>query len=158
MEAVCKLYNVKLILNHISAVITVSRKSKGRQEIGLPWWLRQWRIHLQWGRPGFDPWVGKIPCRRAWQPTPVFLPGEAPGQRSLAGYMRSQRVGHEGVTKPSAAQTGMCGCNRDAVEWAKPGVPSKSLGKEALKSVRRPWILRYRILCTCVKINIFGLV
>ena len=37
-------------------------------------------------RPGFDPWVGKIPWRRKWQPTPVFLPGESRGQRSLAGY------------------------------------------------------------------------
>ena len=35
---------------------------------------------------GFDPWVGKIPWRRAWQPTAVFLPGESHGQRSLAGY------------------------------------------------------------------------
>ena len=34
---------------------------------------------------GFDPWVGMIPWRRAWQPTPVFLPGEVHGQRSLAG-------------------------------------------------------------------------
>ena len=34
----------------------------------------------------FDPWVGKIPWRRAWQPTPVFLPGEPHGQRSLVGY------------------------------------------------------------------------
>ena len=37
-------------------------------------------------RPRFVPWVGKIPLRRAWQPTPVFLPGESHGQRSLAGY------------------------------------------------------------------------
>ena len=37
-------------------------------------------------RHGFDPWVGKIPWRRAWQPTPVFLPGESHGQRSLVGY------------------------------------------------------------------------
>ena len=36
-------------------------------------------------RRGFDPWVGKIPWRRAWQRTPVFLPGESHGQRSLAG-------------------------------------------------------------------------
>ena len=35
---------------------------------------------------GFDPWVGKIPWTRAWQPTPVFLPGESHGQRSLVGY------------------------------------------------------------------------
>ena len=34
---------------------------------------------------GFNPWIGKIPWRRAWQPTPVFLPGESYGQRSLAG-------------------------------------------------------------------------
>ena len=35
---------------------------------------------------GFDPWVGKIPWRRAWLPTPVFLPRGFPGQRSLVGY------------------------------------------------------------------------
>ena len=33
-----------------------------------------------------NPWVRKIPWRRAWQPTPVLLPGESHGQRSLAGY------------------------------------------------------------------------
>ena len=38
------------------------------------------------GDPGFDPWIGKIPWRRKWQPTPVFLPGKAHGQRSLVGY------------------------------------------------------------------------
>ena len=37
-------------------------------------------------RCGLDSWVGKIPWRRAWQPTPVSLPGEPHGQRSLAGY------------------------------------------------------------------------
>jgi len=37
-------------------------------------------------RCGFDPWVEKIPWRRKWQPTPVFLPGESHGQRSLEGY------------------------------------------------------------------------
>ena len=37
-------------------------------------------------RPRFDPWVRKIPWRRKWQPTPVFLPGRFHGQRSLAGY------------------------------------------------------------------------
>ena len=34
----------------------------------------------------FNPWVGKLPWRRKWQTTPVFLPGESHGQRSLAGY------------------------------------------------------------------------
>ena len=37
-------------------------------------------------RCGFNPWVGKIPWRRKWQPPPVFLPGESHGQRSLEGY------------------------------------------------------------------------
>ena len=34
---------------------------------------------------GLDPWVGKIPWKRKWQPTPVFLPGKSHGQRILAG-------------------------------------------------------------------------
>ena len=55
----------------------------------LPRCLSGWRIHLKCrrhGRHGFDPWVGKSPWRRAWQPTPIYLPGEARGQRSLASY------------------------------------------------------------------------
>ena len=36
--------------------------------------------------PGFDLWFGKIPWRREWQPTPVFLPGKSHGQRILVGY------------------------------------------------------------------------
>ena len=35
----------------------------------------------------FNPWVGKIPWRRKWQPTPVSLPGESHGQRSLGDYI-----------------------------------------------------------------------
>ena len=38
------------------------------------------------GDPGFDPWVGKISWRRAWKPTPVFLPGKSQARRSLVGY------------------------------------------------------------------------
>ena len=41
-------------------------------------------------RQGFDPWVRKIPWRRAWQPTPLFLRLESHGQRSLAGYRVAQ--------------------------------------------------------------------
>ena len=37
-------------------------------------------------RHKFSPWVRKILWRRAWQPTPVFLPGKSDGQRSLVGY------------------------------------------------------------------------
>ena len=44
------------------------------------WWCRRLK------RLRFDPWVGKIPWRRKRQLTPVCLPGESHGQRSLAGY------------------------------------------------------------------------
>ena len=53
---------------------------------GLPGWLSGQRIHLKrrrHRRHGFDPWVGKIPWKRARQPTPIFLPGESHGQRIL---------------------------------------------------------------------------
>ena len=55
------------------------------------------KICLQCRRPGFDPWDRKIPWRRAWQCTPVFLPGKSHGQRNLAGYksMGLQRVRHD---------------------------------------------------------------
>ena len=46
-------------------------------------------------RCGFDPWVGNIPWRRKWQATPVFLPGESHGQRTLVGPSPwGHRVGH----------------------------------------------------------------
>ena len=57
----------------------------------LPWRFNWWRIHLQLKRmlqcrrPAFDTWVGKIPWRRKWKFTPVFLPGKPQGQRSLVG-------------------------------------------------------------------------
>ena len=55
----------------------------------LPRWLSgkefacQCRRHK---RCRFNPWVGKIPWKRKWQPTPVFLPGKSHVQRSLVGY------------------------------------------------------------------------
>ena len=57
-------------------------------------------------RPGFSPWVGKIPWRREWQPTPIFLPGESHGQRSLMGYSPwGQRVGHNWMTNTTGTTT-----------------------------------------------------
>ena len=58
-------------------------------------------ICLQYGRPEFELWVRKIPWRRKWQPTPVFLPGKFHGWRSLAGYCPwgHKTVGHDLVTK-----------------------------------------------------------
>ena len=56
--------------------------------VGLPKWLSAKESACQGRRcrrPGFDPWVGNIPWRKKWQPTPGVLPGESRGQRSLAG-------------------------------------------------------------------------
>ena len=52
-------------------------------------------------RPGFDPWVGKIPWKRAWYPTSVFLSGKSPWTEETGGlYSRGlQRVGHHCVPK-----------------------------------------------------------
>ena len=79
--------------------------------LSLPSWYRAYRLQIPpWGIPeceyqsggasgkepacqcrryeryGFDPWVRKIPWRRAWQPTPVFLSRESHGQRRVVGY------------------------------------------------------------------------
>ena len=48
---------------------------------------------------GLDSWVRKIPRRRKWQPTPVFLPGESHRQRSLATVLGVTRAGHDLVTR-----------------------------------------------------------
>ena len=48
--------------------------------------------------------MGKIPWRRAWQPTPVFLPGEAHGQRSLEGGVGLQSLGSQRVDTSEATE------------------------------------------------------
>jgi len=55
------------------------------REIGFPGSSdgKESACNADYKRPGFDPWVGKIPWRKEQQPTSVFLPGEFHGQRSL---------------------------------------------------------------------------
>ena len=48
-------------------------------------------------------WVRKIPCSRKWQPTPISLPGESHGQRSLAGY---GPLGHKELDTTEATEHG----------------------------------------------------
>ena len=53
----------------------------------IPRWLSSKESTYRWcRRRWFNPWVGKIPWRRAWQPTPVFVPGESQGLNTLASY------------------------------------------------------------------------
>ena len=73
-------------VGHYGATNTHTHKHTHCWHPGLPWGLRRKRIWLQCRRHGFAPWVRTIPWRRERQPTPVFLPEEPRGQRSLAGY------------------------------------------------------------------------
>ena len=59
-------------------------------------------------RHGFDPWVRKIPWRRAWQPTPVFLPEESHGQRGLAGYSPQGRKESDMTEAPEHTYMQQC--------------------------------------------------
>ena len=65
------------------------------------WWLIGKETTCQCRRCGFNPWVGKIPWRRKWQHTPVFLPGKSHGKRNQVGYSLwgHKRVGHDLATK-----------------------------------------------------------
>ena len=69
--------------------------------MGLPWWLKGKESACQCRTHGFHPWMGKIPWRRKWQPTPVFLPEKSHRQRSLVGHSvwGCKRVRHDFMTK-----------------------------------------------------------
>ena len=58
----------------------------GQERRVLPIWLRSKEFACQCSRHRLDPWIGKIPWRRKWQPTAVFLPGKSHGQKGLVGY------------------------------------------------------------------------
>ena len=74
--------------------------------LGLPWWLGSKEFTCQCRTQGFNPWIGKIPWRRKWQPTPVFLSGKSHGQRSLAGYsLWGPRI-RKTTTKPLPCSVG----------------------------------------------------
>ena len=75
-------------------------------------------------RRGFNSWVGKMPWRRAWQTTPVLLPGESPWTEEPGGLqsIASQRVGHdlsscahtvkEGFPGGTSGEGSTCQCRR----------------------------------------------
>ena len=68
---------------------------------GLLWWLSDKESTCQCRKLRLDPWVRKIPWKRKWQPTPVFLPGKSYGKRSLVSYSPwgCKRVKHNLMTK-----------------------------------------------------------
>ena len=79
-------------------------------DLGLPCWLSGKELTCQCRRHKFDPWSGKIPLRRKWQLTPVFLPGKSHGQRSLVDYIAHgvTKVTTEWLTSNNSMDLGMC--------------------------------------------------
>ena len=75
----------KLVNCHSNLTLLLSKHYKLEVTVRIPRWHSGKESICQHRRRSFDPWVRKIPWSRKWQPTPVFLPGESHGQRSLAG-------------------------------------------------------------------------
>ena len=101
-------------------------------------------------RPGFHLWVRKIPWRKKWQPTPIFLSGKPHGERSLAGYSpwHHKRVGHDLVTKQQQGDRRGQGSLVCCSPWDhkeldttqqlnKKKTVLKAIGQQLLKSI--PW-------------------
>ena len=84
----------RVVLSQRDSIFKGLRREKTWQITGTltvmaPWWPSGKDFACQCRqrkRCGFDPWIGKIPWRRAWQSTPVFSPGESHGQKSLVGH------------------------------------------------------------------------
>ena len=90
MKQIPKERNVNCVAHPKKASVdltdTTWREEMAPVNLGLPWWLSGKEPTCQCRRCGFHSQVGKIPWRRKWQPTPVFLPGKSHGQRSLGDH------------------------------------------------------------------------
>ena len=115
---------------------------------GLPRWLSGKESACQCrrcNRHGFNPWVGIIPWRRKWQPSPVFLLGNFHGPRSLADYSPwgCKRAGHKCVTEHMHTY----------IHPLPFGLPSHSGHCSALSTIpcARQWVL----ISSCIFISLF---
>ena len=123
----------------------------------LSWWHNGKELTCQYRRhkrSSSDSWVHKIPWRRKWQPTPVFLPGKSHGQRSLAGYSpwgpkESDRTEHAGTNWvhdlgwpwPESSSRRALGPGIEVGSWQR---EHEILATDQW-SVTRPWLLQERI-------------
>ena len=82
-DAIYKLHSLIPVFIHSSSLYFVAQY---HYQWGFPGGSVLKTIRLQCRRREFNSWVGKIPWRREWLCTQVFLPGKSLGQRSLAGY------------------------------------------------------------------------
>ena len=117
-------------------------------------------------RPGFNSWVRKIPWRRKWQPTPVFLPGESHGRRNLVGYIspwghkesdtterlylltylfkrdwKGSRPSLDGMSVPSSRLLSLEPEALNTFLKIRFGLPDSSIGKESLCSAGDPGLI-----------------
>ena len=90
----------------------------------------------------FNPWVGKIPWRREWQPTPLFLPGKSHGQRSLAGCSPRGPKGSEKsdwLSTQTCAFFTTCSLQQTDVQFVK-GKNQHLLSKSANPQMGEAWL------------------
>ena len=91
----------------------------------------------------FDSWVRKIPRRRKWQPTPVFLPGESHGQKSLVGYSpwghKKSDTTEQLSMQPHRMKTQLLCIERCTERDALPGIAHMIVGtgQASLKAIRQ---------------------
>ena len=99
-------------------------------------------------RHGFDTWVGKIPWRRKWQPTPVFLPGKFHGQRSLAVYSPwGRRVEHNWAHRPAQNQ------NHRAIKVLGWTGYTDTVNSQVVEMLTFPWYIHHPF--TNLKKNVY---
>ena len=98
-QDVSSIFNSKLKLLWVSLNISEDNQDFPFHIIYLL--QRRYIIRMECGRPGFDPWVGKFPWRRARQPTPVFWRILMDRGDCRLQSMESQRAGHDWATKHS---------------------------------------------------------
>ena len=109
-------------------------------------------------RGGQKHWVGKIPWRRAWQPTPVFLPGKSQGQRSPAGSgswgcTGSDTTEHTHHARKCCRSTWPWGLSEDGVlcEWWCHSSTSDSCGGQCWLHLElaepADWLVNYLPAC-----------
>ena len=100
----------------------------GKEESGLSLVAQLVRIRLQSGRPGFDPWNGKIPWRKERLPTPVFWPREFPGLYSPWSTKSWTWLSHFQLEENDVRKGGSCGHHGfGGVISTQPKIPMSSL-------------------------------
>ena len=108
-------------------------------------------------RLGFSPWVGKIPWRRAWQPTPVSLPGKPHGQGSLVGYnpWGCRRVRHNLATKQQQQSSYLDWSIRPSIHGAFP--PTLPFNYFCLLILHLVPLLNSSLICCSCSTHSFGI-